>query len=299
MAILHGGRNKCWAKIRRDSGETLAHAVALHPGRYTDLASTSWTSTTSRVEGFALQTRVSDSFMTMTNRRYNDEEIAAIFQQAAEGPEPQGTSIQSAGGEGMTLAELQDIGREVGIAPEAIDRAAKSLDLRPRAGTRKFLGFPVGVERTIDLGRRLTEDEWERLVVQLREVFGARGTVSSNGSFRQWTNGNLQALLEPTRNGQRLRLRTTKGSFPTSMVAGGMMLFAGIFTAISTGLAGHFAGAAAIDAALFTAVGTGIAASAAVRLPSWARLRGRQMDAITTQLALETGADVPDDRGSK
>jgi hypothetical protein len=234
----------------------------------------------------------------MTNRRYNEDEIAAIFQQAAEGPEAQGTSIQSAGGEGMTLAELQDIGREVGISPEAIDRAAKSLQLRPRAGTRKFLGLTIGVERMIDLGRRLTEDEWERLVVELREVFGARGTVSSSGSFRQWTNGNLQALLEPTQNGQRLRLRTTKGSFPTAMAAGGMMLFAGIFTTIATSLAGHFVGAAAIDAAIFSAVGSGIIGSAALRLPSWARLRGQQMDSITTRLALETGADVPDDKGS-
>jgi hypothetical protein len=236
--------------------------------------------------------------MIMNNRRYNDEEIAAIFQQATEGPEPQGTSIQSARGEGLTLAELQDIGREVGISPEAIDSAAKSLDIRPRAGTRKFLGFPVGIERTIDLGRRLSEDEWERLVVELREVFGARGTVSSSGSFRQWTQGNLQALLEPTQNGQRLRLRTTKGSFPASMAAGGMMLFAGIFTAVATSLAGHFAGAAAIDAALFSAVGTVIIGSTALRLPSWARLRGQQMDSITTRLALQTGADVPEDKGS-
>ena len=234
----------------------------------------------------------------MADRRYSDEEIAAIFQRAAESPEPQGTSIQSASGEGMTLAELQDIGREVGISPEAIDTAAKSLDLRPRAGTRKFLGLTLGVERMIDLERRLTEDEWERLVVELREVFGARGTVSSSGSFRQWTNGNLQALLEPTRNGQRLRLRTTKGSFPTAMAAGGMMLFAGIFTAISTGLAGHLVGSAAIDAALFSAVGTGILGIASLRLPSWARLRGQQMEAITTRLALETGADVPEDKGS-
>jgi hypothetical protein len=230
----------------------------------------------------------------MPDRHYNDEEIAEIFRQAAEGP--QGTSVQSASQEGMTLAELREIGREAGIAPEAVDRAAKSLDVRPRAGSRKFLGLPLGVERTIDLGRRLTDEEWERLVVELREVFGARGTVSSSGSFRQWTNGNLQALLEPTRNGQRLRLRTTKGNFATLMAGGGMMLFAGIFTAVATTLAGHFAGAAAIDAAIFSAVGAGIMGSAALRLPGWARLRGDQMEAITTRLALETAAQpAPED----
>jgi len=255
-----------------------------------------WIARYIRMAGIAPRSSLSDSFMAMPDRRYNDDEIAEIFQKASEGP--QGASLQRSGEEGMTLAELQDIGREAGLSPEAVDRAAKSLDLRPRAGSRKFLGLPLGVERTIDLGRRLTDDEWERLVVELREVFGARGTVSSSGSFRQWTNGNLQALLEPTRNGQRLRLRTTKGSFPTAMAAGGMMLFAGIFTAISTGLAGHFAGAAAIDAAIFSAVGTGIIGSATLRLPNWARLRGQQMEAITTRLALQTGADVPEDKGS-
>ena len=227
----------------------------------------------------------------MADRRYNDEEIAAIFQRASEGP--QGTSVQRTGQDGMTLAELQDIGREVGISPEAVDLAAKSLELRPRAGERKFLGLPVGVERIIDLDRRLTEDEWERLVVELREVFGARGTVSSSGSFRQWTNGNLQALLEPTQKGQRLRLRTTKGNFATSMIGGGMMLFAGVFTAVATALAGHLAGAAAIDAALFSAFGAGIVGTAALRLPSWARLRGQQMESITTRLALETKSNDP------
>jgi hypothetical protein len=230
----------------------------------------------------------------MSDRRYNDDEIAEIFRQAAEGP--QGTSVQPASQEGMTLAELREIGREAGLSPDAVDRAAKSLDVRPRAESRKFLGLPLGVERTIDLGRRLTDEEWERLVVELREVFGARGTVSSSGSFRQWTNGNLQALLEPTRNGQRLRLRTTKGSFATSMAGGGMLLFTGIFTAVATSLAGHFGGAAAIDAAIFSAVGAGIMGSAALRLPGWARLRGDQMEAITTRLALETAAQpAPED----
>jgi hypothetical protein len=230
----------------------------------------------------------------MPDRRYNDDEIAEIFRQAAEGP--QGTSVQPATQEGMTLAELREIGREAGLSPEAVDRAAKSLDVRPRAESRKFLGMPLGVERTIDLDRRLTDEEWERLVVDLRDMFRARGTVSSSGSFRQWTNGNLQALLEPTRNGQRLRLRTTKGSFATWMAGGGMMLFAGIFTAVATSLAGHFAGASAIDAAVFSAVGAGIMGSAALRLPGWARLRGDQMDEITTRLALETAAQpAPED----
>jgi hypothetical protein len=227
----------------------------------------------------------------MPDRRYNDDEVAAIFAKAAEGP--QSPPLQAARDEGMTLAELQDIGREVGIAPEAVASAAKSLELRPQAAARSLLGMPIGVARTIELHRRLTEGEWEALVVQLREVFDARGSVSSNGSFRQWTNGNLQALLEPTANGHRLRLSTVKGNIGFSMVAGAAMIAVGVTSAFTAAAAGH-AGTAAAEAGIFFLLGVGTIVTNAVRLPRWARLRGRQMDAIASRLALETGSESTD-----
>lgn len=226
----------------------------------------------------------------MTDRRYDDDEVAAIFQKAAEGP--QSAPLQSAREEGMTLAELQDIGREVGISPEAVASAARSLESRPRAVARSFLGLPIGVERTVVLDRRLTEAEWERLVVEFREVFNARGSVKSDGSFRQWTNGNLQALLEPTANGHRLRLSTVKDSVRLSMAAGGAMLGVSAVMAIAAVAAGNF-GALAPQVAMLSLLGSGAIANGALRLPGWARLRGRQMDAITARLAADTEAQEP------
>jgi hypothetical protein len=226
----------------------------------------------------------------MDNRRYDDDEVSAIFQKAAEGP--QSAPLQSAGEEGMTLAELQDIGREVGISPEAVAAAARSLENRPRAGARSFLGLPVGVERTVVLDRRLTEAEWERLVVELREVFNARGSVNSDGSFRQWTNGNLQALLEPTATGHRLRLSTVKGNVRVSMAAGTAILGVGVVMSIAAAAAGNL-GSVMPQIAMMSLVGIGAVANGALRLPGWARLRGRQMDAITARLAAETAAQDP------
>jgi hypothetical protein len=40
-------------------------------------------------------------------------------------------------------------------------------------------------------------------------------------------------------------------------------------------------------------VGAGVIAISALRLPPWARLRERQMEAITTRLALKTAAEDP------
>lgn len=245
------------------------------------------------VPGFASALRASDYNDAMTDRRYDDDEVAEIFQKAAEGP--QSLPRQAARDEGMSLAELQDIGREVGISPEAVESAARSLEVRPRGGIRSFLGLPIGVARTIALDRRLSEAEWERLVVELREVFRARGAVSSNGSFRQWTNGNLQALLEPVANGHRLRLTTTRGASVFSMRIGSVMLGLGGITAIAAAISGNLGGSLP-GVAILSLFGIGAIANGALRLPGWARLRARQMDAIATQLALETGPNSPDSK---
>jgi hypothetical protein len=226
----------------------------------------------------------------MTDRRYNDDEIAAIFLSAAEGP--QTPPVHMPRDEGLTLADLQEVGREVGIAPEAVAHAAQSLAPRGQAASQTFLGLPIGVERTIALNRRLTDEEWEHLVVELRQVFGARGTVRSDGSLRQWTNGNLQALLEPTATGHRLRLRTVKGDARASMSAG--LATVGVSAAVAiASAAGAQLGHAVPGIALLLALGVGMFANGALRLPNWARLRRRQMEAITAGLAIPAGPPPP------
>jgi hypothetical protein len=217
----------------------------------------------------------------MPDRRYNDKEIAAIFRAATDGPaDPQPEVPHD---EGLTLADLQAIGREVGIAPDAIVRAAQGLDVR-RGAARTFLGLPLGVARTVNLNRRLTDAEWERLVVQLREVFEARGSTRSEGSLRQWTNGNLQVLLEPTETGHRLRFRTLHGGARASIGVGFVALGAAAAVAIATGVSGAM-GDSLTGILFLAAMGAGMIANGALRLPGWARLRGRQMDALAAQMA--------------
>jgi len=226
----------------------------------------------------------------MVERRYNDTEIAAIFRAAADGPQPPAREVPR--DEGLTLADLQTIGREVGIAPDAVAQAAHALDVRVGAQSRTFLGLPIGVARTVNLNRRLTDEEWERLVVQLREVFNARGVTRSDGSLRQWTNGNLQVLLEPTETGHRLRFGTLHGG-ATSMIGAGLVSLAvGGIVAIVTAAGGHL-GDAAAGIGFIAAAGLGMIASGALRLPRWARLRGRQMEAIATQMALPPATTPP------
>jgi hypothetical protein len=223
-------------------------------------------------------------------RRYNDEEVAAIFLTAAEGPQP--PPLHPPHDQGLTLTELQEIGREVGISPDAVARAARSLDLRGRAMSRTFLGLPIGVGRTVALNRWLSDEEWEQLVGELRDVFNARGTVRSQGSLRQWTNGNLHALLEPTPSGHRLRLGTLHANARASMTAGVALLGISAALAVATAVGGSV-GHAVSGIVFLGAAGLGLFANGAFRLPGWARLRGRQMEGITARIALPAGSPPP------
>ena len=160
-------------------------------------------------------------------RRFDEAEVAAIFERATAREASSGGRQLLPSGQGLTLGQLQDIGREIGIAPGDIAEAAGALEQPALVRTRRVLGLPLGVERTVHLPRRLSDEEWERLVVALREVFDARGIVKQEGSLRQWRNGNLQALLEPTEGGQRVRLRTFKGNAPVTMGAGAALFGVG------------------------------------------------------------------------
>lgn len=219
----------------------------------------------------------------MTNRRYSDDEVAAIFARAIEADAP--TREQTAEREGgLTLAELHEIGREVGLSPESVTRAANGLQTGAPASARTVLGFPVAVERTIMLNRRLTDAEWELVVVKLRDAFDARGRLSAFGSFRQWRNGNLQALLEPTPTGHRLRLFTMKSSARAGIFMGTLLTAMSGAVALSGIAAGNLAGSLPGVAFLLT-VGAGFFASGVLPLRSWARTRRRQMEMIAEELA--------------
>jgi hypothetical protein len=232
----------------------------------------------------------------MTERRYDDAEVAAIFERAAEAPE--GPLVRYAPQrEGMTLAELQAIGREVGIPAESIALAAQTVSQGSAPPARRFMGFPIGVARTVQLERRLTDAEWERIVVDLRETFEARGSVRSEGSLRQWTNGNLQVLLEPTATGDRVRLRTTK-SDATGMLGGGLgMVGASVGMGALAAVQGAFGDTGMVMAISFLGIlGAGMFGSSAIRVPRWARTRQQQMEEVAARIAhMASAPSLPDE----
>jgi hypothetical protein len=199
----------------------------------------------------------------MSERQYNSDEVAAIFERAsktehADLPAP-------AEAKGLTLAALQDIGREAGISPESITLAARSLDYAGRLTSKKFMGLPIGVGRTVEFDRPLSDSEWEILVGDLRTTFEARGRLKYDGPFRQWTNGNLQALVEPIRNGHRLRLQTVNGASRARMSAGSALVGGAAATFIALAVSGSVHNPGTVTGiALIALMGLGMFAAGAL-----------------------------------
>ena len=223
-------------------------------------------------------------------RRYQEDEVAEIFEAASAPALSRGDTAPT---RGLTLAELQAIGREVGIEPERIAEAAASLARsQPPLPRRTELGMPLSAAHVIDLPRALTDREWALVVADLRETFNARGHETSQGVTRQWANGNLHAFIEPTRTGYRLRLGTVKGDALALNRMGGFGIVMGLFVGLAPLMSGDPA-ATVSGAVALGGMGVGAFVFNALRLPRWVRLREQQMKEVAerTRALIAEGPD--------
>jgi len=215
-------------------------------------------------------------------RRYSEQEITEIFRQAAEAQETaQGQMSQS---EGLTLAELQEIGKEAGITPEFISSSAAAVDRMDLVHSpTRYLGIPISAARTVDLPGPLSDANWNRLVEDLRDTFEATGKLQRDGAVREWANGNLRAVVEPTETGHRLSLRTLKGNAKGLIWAGFAAAFLGIVTLTQVLFSGDPFSARTLSLVMMSVALLGSMGFSAFRLPFWAKERERQMDKIATR----------------
>ncbi|MFV1987890.1 MAG: hypothetical protein ACC682_11465 [Gemmatimonadota bacterium] len=213
-------------------------------------------------------------------RKYREEEAREIFGLAVSEDEVGRLTVSDEDDGGLTLAELQEVGLEVGVEPGRIAEAARAIAARGEVLPRRtVLGVPVAVGRTVDLPTALTDREWEVLVGELRETFGARGRIASHGGIREWTNGNLHVFLEPTATGARLRMNTRKGSAMALFTVGIAGLVFGL-SLITLFVFEELGRAALVIPVLMAAAGGGVLVSNLLRLPRWARKREDQMERI-------------------
>jgi hypothetical protein len=169
----------------------------------------------------------------MSERRYDETEIRAIFARAAN--EQDEVQRRLGSDDGLTLAELTQIGEEAGLSSAFVARAATALDrLEPAPPPTRLAGLPIGVSRIVRIDAPMTDQEWELLVSDLRYTFDAQGKERSSGNLREWRNGNLYAVAEPSDGGYRVRMGTRKGNVQSSLTLGAVFLAVGLVSLISS-----------------------------------------------------------------
>ncbi len=223
------------------------------------------------------------------SRRYDDEEVAEIFRLAT-GARTEGDRKALPLEEGMTLAQIEEIGAEVGISRDEIARAAHSLQRRVEVErSLSFLGAPRSVARTLHIDRALTDEEWGMLVSDLRRTFDAKGKVEVEGPLRSWTNSNLQVHVEPDGEGYAVRMRTKKGQVSQLALMGSV--FAGVGLMSAMGLLLGFGDDSVSRAMAFLVAGLSMITWARVTLPGWARTRAEQMEGLAERIPRLMGED--------
>ena len=170
---------------------------------------------------------------------------------------------------------------------------------------RTFLGIPVSVGRTVELPRALTDREWEIVVADLRDTFAATGQIGSQGGAREWANGNLRVLLEPTESGHRLRLSTLNKRLRflsslgvVELVIGLVLLTILVPIMLSTSVPTMEAIFKLLPSLILAGAGIGALAWTRYSLPRWARERESQMEDIAARVRALVGEPGPEESGS-
>ena len=217
------------------------------------------------------------------SKRFSEAEAQRIFALAAERQHVTGQAEP-----GLSLEELEEVGRAAGIDP-AFVRAAATDALRPEptATTKSVLGMPLGFRRERFLRGTVTDDAWARIVVDLRQQFNKPGLVTDIGTLREWRSEAtdyrqpVTVTLTPERDGTRVVIERSQAQTALGLgIGAGSNLALGLLFALITAF-----GEGTVDmefpATLLIAIGVLFLAGAFVGM----RLHGRrQMQVFDTAL---------------
>jgi hypothetical protein len=155
--------------------------------------------------------------VSATGPEFTEEEVAEILARATERQEAaESAALMRTGG--TSLEALEEVAREVGIAPEHVRAAALEVGSRAPVERGGRFGVPdrVVVERT--LPERVSVERWGRIVEMLRGEFGANGILSDFGEVREWVSTNVagassirpvRVRIEPSGPGTRVTIEET------------------------------------------------------------------------------------------
>ena len=232
-------------------------------------------------------------------RRYDEDQAAEILAHASRNEVER---VPASPGRGLTLREIQEIGLEVGIPAEDVSAAARTLE--ESGGSRSLLRSvrrESAMTRVVTLPSPPSQDQWDRIVVRLREVFGGPGSVEHSGALRSWSDEGVAVHGEPVEGGYRLRIDARDDSAVQAVGVGVSAVVVGLIMA--AGLAVSGAGDAFTYGAsgLVGLVGAISTAHGRLALSRWRARTARKLDEATEGLArsLRSQETLPPGSGSE
>lgn len=195
--------------------------------------------------------------------------------------------------DGLTLAELAQIGEEAGISVDAIRRASASLDVSaPDSGSvGASIGIPLSVARTANLDSAFSDGDWDRLVADLEQTFRVTGRTRRYGAVREWKGDEVTVIVEPSQSGHRLNIRAVDHAGKVGLIGGAIFLAMGLFfTLLVVAKAGSPDLAKILFTSMFSVVGLGGMGYSAYRGRSWNARINRDIEAIAVRAVEKSGA---------
>ena len=212
------------------------------------------------------------------DRRFSEAEAHAVFARAARRQEAVREADERARA-GLTLAELQAVGAEVGIDPSHVEAAAWALDAGEPEPAATFLGVPERLHVVRTLPAPPGDAAWVALVDALRQSFGHAGAVEQLGARRTWsmpdvvTSGGLSVRVEDD-------ALTLEQSLPARSWYASALLPAALVVFFLVGTFEPYVPLAMLVLALVAVVG------ARFGLPAWARRQERRFQAAVDHVEL-------------
>ncbi len=220
-------------------------------------------------------------------RTFSEDEARDVFARAAR--EQQAAQEAGPGANGLTLDELQEIGRASGLDPAFVARAAQAVALGAPETHRATVGpVPTAVGRTVRLAEPPSDALWERLVADARRTFRAKGRVAADGAEREWRNSNLRLTLAPDGDGSRLAVETRRTDVAPFLGLAAFVALAGTLSAL-VALVGDGDVAAGVLALLLSLA---VAGALWARQRVWAATREQQMQELTERAGASSAAPV-------
>lgn len=221
---------------------------------------------------------------------YNEKEIGSILKRAAE----LSHDDADAGSLGLSLDELKQLGKEAGINPDYILKAAAEVGTRKlQTKEKSIFGGPVTYSSEMVLPREIDARDWEEMLSKIRLSFKDPGVVTTRENIFEWTIQSQSAKAQVTarcENGQtRVQLFWAEPSavipFMIPTLIGTIMSLPFIFEVFK--LTG-FTGAMAVLATMSTLFFLG-----RYGVSSYVARRSDKLERLMTDLELVVARNVP------